>query len=136
MELERKKIKSQKYSIHGPVIRYHSVTMPFIDIDQEMYGDGGGQDESQQKQSRTFITFPDEEYVRNVFRSEKPEVVKPKKCAVTGLPAKYFDPLTNCPYANAFAFKKLREIYEIAKEKQERAEKQEKTKNNGELTAE
>ena len=30
-------------------------------------------------------------------------------CAVTGLPAKYLDPVTKKPYANAAAFKKLRE---------------------------
>lgn len=130
LELERKKMKSQKYAIKGPVIRYHSVTMPFIDIDQEMYGDASEDQQSDQKQSRNFMTFPDEEYVKSLFPCDKPEPSKAKKCAVTGLPAKYFDPLTNCPYANTFAFKKLREIYEIAKEKQEKAEKQNK---NGEL---
>lgn len=29
-------------------------------------------------------------------------------CAVTGLPAKYLDPISGLPYANAEAFKKLR----------------------------
>jgi len=116
LELEKKKIKSNKNAIHGPVIRYHSATMPFIDIDEEMYGDS--KEPVDQKQSRNFITFPDEESLKLYFNSEKPEVVhKQQKCAVTGLPAKYFDPLTNCPYANLFAFKKLREIYEIAAKK-------------------
>ena len=124
--MEKKKIKSQKYAIHGPVIRYHSVAMPLIDIDEEMYGDQTTEADGQQKYSRNFITFPDEEYVKSVFDYEKPEAVKPQKCAVTGLPAKYFDPLTNMPYANLFAFKKLREIYEIAREKAEKAEKTEK----------
>lgn len=116
LELEKKKIKSNKNAIQGPSIRYHSVTMPFIDIDEEMYGDQ--MEQVDQKQSRNFITFPDEESLKMYFNTEKPEAVnKPQKCAVTGLPAKYFDPLTNCPYANLFAFKKLREIYEIAAKK-------------------
>jgi vacuolar protein sorting-associated protein 72 len=32
----------------------------------------------------------------------------PLVCAITGLPAKYKDPLTGKPYANAQAFKALR----------------------------
>merc|ERR1711988_1912996 len=32
-------------------------------------------------------------------------------CAITGLPAKYKDPLTKQPYANAEAFKELRRRY-------------------------
>lgn len=123
LEIERKKSKSQKYVIKGPVIQYHSVTMPYIDVDEEMYGDQKEVDTTgmEKKQSRNFITFPDEETMKSNFDNEKPEVVeKSKKCAVTGLPAKYFDPLTNCPYANIFAFKKLREIYEIAKKTAEK----------------
>lgn len=125
LELERKKSKQHKYVIEGPVIQYHSVTMPFIDIDEEMYGD---QKDApvETKQSRNFITVTDEETLKTMFDNEKPKVVIPSKCAVTGLPAKYFDPLTNLPYANIFAFKKLREIYEIAKKTAE--------KNNLELT--
>ena len=89
--------------------------MPFIDIDEEIYGDQKEDHIIEKKQSRNFVTFPDEETMKSLFQNEKPEASKPTKCAVTGLPAKYFDPLTNCPYANIFAFKKLREIYEIAK---------------------
>jgi hypothetical protein len=33
---------------------------------------------------------------------------KPRKCAVTGRPARYFDPLTQQPYADGAAFKQLR----------------------------
>jgi len=105
--------------IHGPVIQYRSVTMPLIDIDQEIHGDEKER-EGEKKQSRNFITFPDEETIKAMFESEKPKAPKSSKCAVTGLPAKYFDPLTNCPFANIFAFKKLREIYEIAKKTAEK----------------
>ena len=33
-------------------------------------------------------------------------------CAVTGAVAKYFDPITQLPYANVQAFKVLREAYQ------------------------
>ena len=36
----------------------------------------------------------------------------PPACAVTGLPAKYKDPLTGCPYADAAAFHILRENHQ------------------------
>lgn len=37
-----------------------------------------------------------------------PRPLKPTLCPITGLPAKYMDPKTNVPYANADAFKKIR----------------------------
>lgn len=36
---------------------------------------------------------------------------KQETCAITGLPAKYRDPLTNTPYANGEAFKIIRERF-------------------------
>lgn len=61
------------------------------------------------KQSRNFITFSDEQTLKELFPSNKLKVSQHKLCAVTGLPAKYFDPITQCPYANLYAFKVLRE---------------------------
>jgi vacuolar protein sorting-associated protein 72 len=40
--------------------------------------------------------------------STAPAPPVPMRCAVTGLPAKYFDPGTNCPYATLDAFRMLR----------------------------
>ena len=59
------------------------------------------------------ITFADVESLPEFFRPgytppAPPERPKPV-CVITGLPAKYLDPLTQQPYANAEAFKKLRE---------------------------
>ena len=66
------------------------------------------------RQSRTFITFTDESTWRHLFPSNsKPRVVQRDKCVVTGLPAKYIDPLTKCPYANVHAFKALREMHAL-----------------------
>lgn len=39
-------------------------------------------------------------------RAEEPP--KPRRCVVTGKPARYFDPLTRAPYADAAAFAVLR----------------------------
>ena len=33
------------------------------------------------------------------------------RCAITGQPAKYFDPLTRMPYATVDAFKRIRTQY-------------------------
>lgn len=64
---------------------------------------------------RTFITFEndiDETVFESVFPSKKR--VRDKGgyiCAITKLPAKYFDPITQLPYRDIQAFKILREAY-------------------------
>ena len=110
LELEKKKTKSHKNVFNGPTIRFHSTTMPLLDSDDEHSHEAS----NNLKQSRNFVTFSDEETLKNIFGIRKADTDMarvPQKCVATGLPAKYFDPLTNCPYANLFAFKKIREIY-------------------------
>jgi vacuolar protein sorting-associated protein 72 len=66
------------------------------------------------KQSRNFIIFPDEQTLRQAFpvnRAPKVVDVSKKFCAVTGQPAKYYDPVTQKPYANLYAFQALREMH-------------------------
>lgn len=65
------------------------------------------------KCARTFITFSDDAtFDRLVPNSRKRLAIpKPQYCVVTALPAKYLDPLTKLPYANAEAFKIIREAY-------------------------
>ena len=59
------------------------------------------------------VTFSEVDAQPNVFRFAPEEPPARRRgavvCAVTGLPAKYLDPVTKKPYANAAAFKKLRE---------------------------
>ena len=110
LELEKKKKVTTKVSIKGPIVRYHSVTMPLLkseaDEDDHVMGNLPA------KQSRNFITFTDEATLHQVFPTVKPKAYnQPKKCVITGLPAKYFDPLTKCPYYNLIAFKALRELH-------------------------
>lgn len=113
LELEKKKKTQTKLAIKGPLIRYHSVTMPLVK-DEEENGQEEGSDALVKKQSRNFIIFPDEQTLRQAFplnRTAKIVDVSKKICAVTGLPAKYFDPVTQKPYANLYAFKALREMH-------------------------
>lgn len=56
----------------------------------------------------TTITFTEDEAWPVVFLEQPPPKVPVKTCVVTGLPARYRDPLTGLPYANAEAFKVIR----------------------------
>jgi vacuolar protein sorting-associated protein 72 len=53
-----------------------------------------------QRQERTFISFSDEATLRENFPSRGFRVPAHRICPITRLPAKYFDPVTELPYAN------------------------------------
>lgn len=134
MELEKKKVRPSKGTTYvGPIIRYHSVSMPVIQDEQKvkevledheetkrttrrsrMAASDAAKAAEKNRCERTFITF-ENDISNKVFESIFPP--KPKKprreqlCAVTRLPAKYFDPVTQLPYHNIMAFKILRESY-------------------------
>lgn len=137
MELEKKKVRPTKGTTYtGPIIRYHSVSMPVINDEQKSW-DLVSQDESEDltKRStrrsriaasdavkaaeknrceRTFISF--ESDINNrafeaIFPPRQKTISRCKICPITRLPAKYFDPVTQLPYHNAVAFKILRESY-------------------------
>ncbi|KAK7473760.1 hypothetical protein BaRGS_00034983 [Batillaria attramentaria] len=127
LELEKKRARVQKQVYRGPVVRYHSVTMPLITedacLDAEINVDEEG--DAQQTRdhqpsphstptelcSRTFITFTDDKIFQDVFPQRKRKQPQRLTCPVTRLPAKYFDPITQTPYATAQAFKYIREAY-------------------------
>ncbi|XP_003702540.1 vacuolar protein sorting-associated protein YL-1 isoform X2 [Megachile rotundata] len=61
---------------------------------------------------RTFITFENEQLFSEAFK--KPVLQRPPVkalCAITRLPAKYLDPMTQLPYKNIQTFRLLREAY-------------------------
>lgn len=61
---------------------------------------------------RTFITFENEQLFSEAFK--KPMLQRPPMkalCAITRLPAKYLDPMTQLPYKNIQTFRLLREAY-------------------------
>ncbi|XP_005095332.1 vacuolar protein sorting-associated protein 72 homolog isoform X2 [Aplysia californica] len=121
LELEKKRARVVKQAYQGPIIRYHSLTMPLIDeLPYEPDVDVDSEDVAETKKpdltvdekcERTFITFTDETTFKEVFSQEKCKPPSKTMCAVTKLPAKYFDPITQTPYANAQAFRCIREAY-------------------------
>ena len=62
----------------------------------------------------TAVTFSNADFYNRIFSNfnRKPQAKKESHlCVITGLPAKYLDPLTKQNYANSEAFKILRERY-------------------------
>ncbi|XP_012531113.1 vacuolar protein sorting-associated protein 72 homolog [Monomorium pharaonis] len=61
---------------------------------------------------RTFITFENEQSYQDVFKKSTQQRPPLKTlCAITRLPAKYLDPMTQLPYKNVQTFRLLREAY-------------------------
>lgn len=85
--------------------------MPSVKSNENDEGDENLVVEANNKQSRTFITFTDEQTLKQLLPNQKPKSIIRKQCVVTGLPARYFDPVTQYPYANLYAFKALREMH-------------------------
>merc|ERR1719300_2317427 len=111
LEAKRKAIRSGTRVVKGPAIRYQSLSMPLIEeIKSDKDGDfkRENENESKPKQERTFISFTDDATLKQNFPKTTPRVQASKICPVTRLPAKYFDPVTELPYANLQAFKIIR----------------------------
>lgn len=132
LEEEKKKVVDRKRAIKGPTVRYISTTMPLISPDEEVEqtemmenvdieGTASAQDatapnESEPKEypkySRNFVVFSDSTgFPSSYFPTARPKIPKRQFCPVTGLPAKYFDPVTQSPYSTAEAFKLIRSRY-------------------------
>nr|XP_018914227.1 PREDICTED: vacuolar protein sorting-associated protein 72 homolog [Bemisia tabaci] len=66
---------------------------------------------------RTFLIFTDaltfhDSFYKHFQQSQKPHNhIFPRLCPITGMPAKYVDPVTNVPYDTAQSFKIIRELY-------------------------
>jgi vacuolar protein sorting-associated protein 72 len=57
------------------------------------------------------VTFTDVDDLPAFLRAKAPPYPNQAMCVITGLPAKYFDPVTQMPYATPEAFKQLRAKY-------------------------
>lgn len=68
--------------------------------------------DTKEKCERTFITFTDERILKDYFSQKRHKPPLQQFCPVTRLPAKYFDPITQTPYATLQAFKIIREAYD------------------------
>lgn len=135
LEEEKKKVVDRKRAIKGPAIRYISTTMPLISpgdevkVDQDemtendnvdVEGTTSAQDATASepdskdypKYSRNFLVFNDSSgFPSSYFPTGRPKIPKRKFCPITGLPAKYFDPVTQSSYSTAEAFKLIRSRY-------------------------
>ena len=117
MELEnkRKAVRNTKRTVQGPYIRYRSVAMPLLQDDRinvmDDLDDNQKKSEAEENQERTFLTFSDHDTYRKAFPLQRRRLSQTKICPITRLPAKYFDPVTQHPYANLQAFRILRETY-------------------------
>lgn len=119
MENEKKARRPLKKHCSGPMIQYRSTRMPIIeeskindtnsDIKHEI------EDFQQKYWERTFITIlndPNDVTFKKVFNVKPPPLLPKKlKCAVTGKPAHYVDPVTRVPYHNSTCFKIIKMAY-------------------------
>ncbi|KAL2093045.1 hypothetical protein ACEWY4_010357 [Coilia grayii] len=136
LEADKKKQVHKKRRFDGPTIRYHSVLMPLLSDsllkEENVDVEGLDQDAPQATTSsssasqgssgaaglcsRTYITFSDDDAMATVFPaatrgSSAPQLPVQEVCPVTHKPALYRDPVTDIPYANARAFRIIREAY-------------------------
>ncbi|XP_047238888.1 vacuolar protein sorting 72 homolog a [Girardinichthys multiradiatus] len=133
LEADKKKQVHKKRRFEGPTIRYHSVLMPLVSHsllkEENVDVEGLDQDISQTAPqnpatpshlptgglcSRTYITFSDDEAFDAAFPPSGrlgPQFPVQEICPVTHKTALYRDPVTDIPYANARAFRIIREAY-------------------------
>ncbi|XP_052867191.1 vacuolar protein sorting-associated protein 72 homolog isoform X2 [Anopheles cruzii] len=114
MELEKQKTRPTKRKFSGPTIRYLSTAMPILRDKTAKRNKKKTKVEVTGQYERTFITFEndlDEKIFDSIFT--KPDTARSHRqiCAVTRLPARYYDPVTQLPYRNMQTFKILREAY-------------------------
>jgi vacuolar protein sorting-associated protein 72 len=99
--LDEKKRKAPSAKFFGPTIRYHSRKTPRLHV----------------------MSFTDVTKVPAVINSTQCKYKKRQKtCVITGLPAKYRDPVTGYVYANLEAFREIRRRYGGSEKEEEEEE--------------
>ncbi|XP_062842609.1 vacuolar protein sorting 72 homolog a [Trichomycterus rosablanca] len=129
LEADKKKHVQKKRRFEGPTIRYHSVLMVSEPSFKDENVDVEGLDQDMPPSassscavvsgtgslcSRTFITFSDDEAFEVAFppaARTSPTLPVHEVCPVTHNPALYRDPVTDITYADARAFRIIREAY-------------------------
>merc|ERR1712136_101195 len=114
LQEDTKNSKIVKTRYQGPIIRFQSVRMPQYD----------GQGKEDGFCSRSFLEFTDTKSFPQEYFPSKAKYPKKEVCVVTGLPARYKDPLTGLPYATIDAFRYIR--HHRARLKEQMLAKQEK----------
>lgn len=100
----------------GPMIRFHSVSMPLIEEVDAPAGEpvdakGDLHVINAGRCMRNFVTFPDDATLKKLFPQTKPKPVTKNFCPISRQPARYFDPVTHIAYANLQGYRVLREAY-------------------------
>ncbi|CAH3144564.1 unnamed protein product [Pocillopora meandrina] len=122
LEADKKKTKIQKVALKGPIIRFHSLSMPVVEVSEPLVKVDDNEDEevnvdSTKRCCRNFLIFTDaKNFPSAYFPTKKLKVPHRTYCPVTGSPARYQDPVTGLPFANAQAFRCIRERYAMQAE--------------------
>ena len=87
----------------------------------ELLDDGYPLEPISERCSRTFVSFTHHSTYDEIFSElNSSNCQRRRLCPITGMPAQYFDPLTQMPYATLEAFKILRRIHAEELKKQKR----------------
>ncbi len=123
IELKKKEIKRMKLIQECPRICTSSMTILNDSNDQwnDILDESYQLDTIPERCSRTFVSFTHNQTYNEMFSKLNLSNRHHRRlCPITGMPAQYFDPLTQTPYATLEAFKILRRIYAEELKKQKR----------------
>jgi hypothetical protein len=127
IELKKKEIKRMKLIQECPRICTSSMTIhnePKLN-DNEQWNDlldeSYNLESTTERCSRTFVSFTHIQTYNETFNKINSSNRRHRRiCPITGMPAQYFDPLTQMSYATLEAFEILRRIYAEEMKKQKR----------------
>ncbi|CAF1188779.1 unnamed protein product [Rotaria sordida] len=123
IELKKKEIKRMKLIQECPRICISSMTILNEPNDQwnDLLDESYQIESISERCSRTFVSFTHIQTYNDTFSKLNSSNRHYRRlCPITGMPAQYFDPLTQMPYATLEAFKILRRIYAEEMKKQKR----------------
>jgi len=120
IELKKKEIKRMKLIQECPRICTSSMTI-LNDQWNELLDESYQLESIPERCSRTFVSFTHNQTYNDIFSELNSSNCRHRRlCPITGMPAQYFDPLTQMPYATLEAFKILRRIYAEEMKRQKR----------------
>ncbi|CAF3041310.1 unnamed protein product [Rotaria socialis] len=124
IELKKKEIKRMKLIQECPRICTSSMTIANEPNDQwnDILDENYQLEPMSERCSRTFVSFTHIQTYNETFSTLNSSNRRQRRrlCPITGMPAQYFDSLTQMPYATLEAFKILRRIYSEEMKKQKR----------------
>ncbi|CAF1669712.1 unnamed protein product [Adineta ricciae] len=122
--MKKKETKRMKLIQECPRICTSSMTIvnePMSDQWNDILDENYQLEPNSDRCSRTFISFTHLQTYNDTFSTLNTSNRRRRRlCPVTGMPAQYFDPLTQMPYASLEAFQILRRIYAEELKKQKR----------------